>query len=443
MTTRECFAVLAVYASSLTLVIALFRRGIATWGLNFHALFTLVYLLVFYAGFPLSCLLQFCFDTPVPPPRYQIYALLVATAFYVLYALVYRWRSLKQDRRRVTLVLTAEEARLTGLLLALLSLIGLGVFLFFNGLLLFKLDSYSQIFSRRYVSLYALKRFFYFFLPGMAILYFLKRDRKAWLFFLAATVVFGLMTYVAIGGTRANLLLALVMFLFIGLIDQYLRPRTLLVASFFGVALMFALAIGRYHNLAFSGTEGLRAFLYMTRDTFSPWENVALILERHDSIEVQGFMPILRDFYVFIPKWLWPGRPDQIINTAVYFTQEVLHRKGALVISPTLVGSLLIMGGALAIPLGALVVGLLIAWPDRLYAAAREATERGTAALLLSYCLGTVFNVIILVREGVDSFVSRMVFFSAIFALCLLLAKGFCRVLNRWGGATRRSHDIP
>ncbi|SQI29365.1 putative common antigen polymerase [Serratia plymuthica] len=53
----------------------------------------------------------------------------------------------------------------------------------------------------------------------------------------------------------------------------------------------------------------------------------------------------MRDFYVFIPAWLWPGRPDTVLNTANYFTWEVLDNHSGLAISPTLIGSLVVMGG--------------------------------------------------------------------------------------------------
>jgi antigen polymerase len=45
------------------------------------------------------------------------------------------------------------------------------------------------------------------------------------------------------------------------------------------------------------------------------------------------------------------------------------------------------------------------------------------AAILQGFCFGAVFNIIVLAREGVDSFVSRVVFFCLIFGTCLLMAK--------------------
>lgn len=151
-------------------------------------------------------------------------------------------------------------------------------------------------------------------------------------------------------------------------------------------------------------------FLYLTRDTFSPWENLALLLQNYHNIDFQGLAPIVRDFYVFIPTWLWPGRPSIVLNSANYFT-EVLNNHSGLAISPTLIGSLVVMGGALFIPLGAIVVGLIIKWFDWLYELGNREPNRYKAAILHSFCFGAIFNMIVLAREGLDSFVSRVVFF--------------------------------
>ncbi|WP_348225916.1 WzyE family oligosaccharide polymerase, partial [Salmonella enterica] len=63
-----------------------------------------------------------------------------------------------------------------------------------NGFLLFRLHPYRQIFYRE-VSGVALKRFFYFFIAAMLVVYFVRQDSKAWLLLLVSTVAFGLLTY--------------------------------------------------------------------------------------------------------------------------------------------------------------------------------------------------------------------------------------------------------
>lgn len=239
---------------------------------------------------------------------------------------------------------------------------------------------------------------------------------------MCATVGFGVLTYIIVGGTRANIIIAFALFLFIGIVRGWITLWMLVTAGVMSIVGMFWLALKRY-GLDVSGAEAFYTFLYLTRDTFSPWENLALLIDNYDKIEFQGLAPIIRDFYVFIPSWVWPERPDVVLNSANYFTWEVLNYHAGLAISPTLIGSLVVMGGVVFIPLGAIVVGLIIKWFDWLYQQGLNESNRYKSAILQAFCFGAIFNMIVLAREGVDSFVSRVVFFCLVFGLCLVVAK--------------------
>ncbi len=104
----------------------------------------------------------------------------------------------------------------------------------------------------------------------MLVVYFLRRDSKAWLFFLVSTVAFGLLTYMIVGGTRANIIIAFAIFLFIGIIHGWISLWMLAAAGVLGIVGMFWLALKRY-GMNVSGDEAFYTFLYLTRDTFSPW----------------------------------------------------------------------------------------------------------------------------------------------------------------------------
>ncbi|SNY78269.1 ECA oligosaccharide polymerase [Enterobacter sp. CC120223-11] len=411
---------------------------------NFNVFFSLLFLLTFFFGFPLSMTLVFRFDVGIAPPEILLQAQLSAACFYAMYYVAYKTRlraARSEVERRPLFTMNRVETHLTGCLLALIALVSVGIFFMHNGFLLFKLHSYSQIFSSE-VSGVALKRFFYFFIPAMLVVYFLRQDSKAWLFFLVSTVAFGLLTYVIVGGTRANIIIAFAIFLFIGIIRGWISLWMLVAAGVLGIVGMFWLALKRY-GLNVSGDEAFYTFLYLTRDTFSPWENLALLLQNYDKIDFQGLAPIVRDFYVFIPTWLWPDRPGVVLNTANYFTWEVLNNHSGLAISPTLIGSLLVMGGGWFIPLGAVVVGLIIKWFDWLYLLGNRETNRYKAAILHSFCFGAIFNMIVLAREGLDSFVSRVVFFLVIFGLCLLVAKLLYWLLDSAGLIHKRARSQP
>lgn len=423
MTLVELGGLALVYFISLSFILLLTYQEFRRVRFNFNVFFSLLYLLTFYFGFPLTCLLVFQFDVAVVPVDALLHALLAATSFYAIYYVTYKVRLKKTTHSpsKPLFTMNRVETNLTWILLALVAFVTVGIFFLQNGFLLFKLKAYNQIFSSQ-VSGVALKRFFYFFIPAMLVVYFLKPTQQRWLFFLCATVGFGILTYIIVGGTRANIILAFALFLFIGIVRGWITLWMLIAAGVMSVVGMFWLALKRY-GLDVSGAEAFYTFLYLTRDTFSPWENLALLLNNYEKIDFQGLAPIIRDFYVFIPSWVWPERPDVVLNSANYFTWEVLNYHAGLAISPTLIGSLVVMGGVVFIPLGAIVVGLLIKWFDWLYQKGLNETNRYKSAILQAFCFGAIFNMIVLAREGVDSFVSRVVFFCLIFGLCLVIAK--------------------
>lgn len=112
----------------------------------------------------------------------------------------------------------------------------------------------------------------------MLVVYFLRQDSRAWLFFPVSTVAFGLLTYMIVGGTRANIIIAFAIFLFIGIIRGWISLWMLVAAGVLGIVGMFWLALKRY-GMSVSGDEAFYTFLYLTRDTFSPWENGAVAAE--------------------------------------------------------------------------------------------------------------------------------------------------------------------
>ncbi|KMJ45648.1 common antigen polymerase [Xenorhabdus khoisanae] len=435
MTLAQFGGLFVVYVSSLAFILTLTYQEFRRVRFNFNVFFSLLYLLTFYFGFPLTSMLVFQFDVQVVPVDSLLHAMLASGCFYAIYYVAYKTRLSYRTRKNnmepeTPLVVSVRkslfnmnrvETNLTWLLLAGIAVVTVGSFFMQNGFLLFKLQSYSQIFSSQ-VSGVALKRFFYFFIPAMLVVFFLNPTKIRWVCFLVGTVGFGILTYVIVGGTRANIIIAFALFLFIGIVRGWITLWMLFAAGILGIIGMFWLALKRY-GLDVSGAEAFYTFLYLTRDTFSPWENLALLLDNYSKIDFQGLAPIIRDFYVFIPSWLWPDRPNLVWNTANYFTWDVLNNHSGLAISPTLIGSLVVMGGVFFIPLGAIAVGLLIKWFDWIYEAGKQETNRYKAAILQAFCFGAIFNMIVLAREGVDSFVSRVVFFCIVFGLCLIAAK--------------------
>lgn len=411
------------YLCALLLILWLMFRSYRQRKFSVHLLFSLIYVVTFFFGYPFSLTLSLGFEVTLLPQSVLFFALCSALIGYLIYYAAYTFFMPQQavglGGDSAFQQTAKSEAKLTAGFLMMIALGAVGYFLFMNGLLLFKLEKYSQIFAGDLVTGAALKRFFYFFMPALLIFYFLNETKKRWFAFLIIGVAFGALTYLAVGGTRANIALAFALFFFIGIYRGSLSVVWLAVAGVFAVVAMFLLALARY-GLNVSGSEAFFTFLYLTRDTFSPWENFSLILSKE--IEYQGLMPIVRDFYVFIPKSLWAERPDQILNAANYFTWEILDNRSGLAISPTILGSFYIMGGFPMIALGMALVGILLRLFDRLLQRGEAGLRISQAALLKAYCFANIFNMIVLVREGADAFFSRLAFFSVIFGFCWVLA---------------------
>lgn len=147
---------------------------------NFNVFFSLLFLLTFFFGFPLTSILVFRFDVGVAPPEILLQALLSATCFYAVYYVTYktRLRAAKDTApRRPLFTMNRVETHLTWVMLMTIALVSVAIFFMHNGFLLFKLQSYSQIFSAE-VSGVALKRFFYFFIPAMLVVFSCVRTAK-------------------------------------------------------------------------------------------------------------------------------------------------------------------------------------------------------------------------------------------------------------------------
>ncbi|ATW44034.1 ECA oligosaccharide polymerase [Glaesserella parasuis] len=400
------------YVIAISVLVWIIQRDYRQQGFSFHLLFSGIYLITFFGGFPFSMTMAELFEYRLPAVSMLWNVLAIALGSYLIYYVSYLYIGRNKQIPRYA-VEVKSLANLTAWILMMIAILSLLGFMLLNqGLLLFKLEKYSHIFSAQ-VSGVALKRFFYFFLPALLIWFFLKPTKESWWLFLVAGMTFGVLSYLAVGGTRANLALAFVMFMLLGYLRRFLSFKWLVRAGLLTVIAMFLLALWRY-RLNVQGSEAFYTFLYLTRDTFSPWENVARIMEAE--IEFQGLMPIVRDFYVYIPQSLWEARPDIVWNTANYFTKSVLGNFSGLAMSPTLLGSFYIMGGMPMIAIGMAVVGGLIRIFDNFFAYGKN------SAVIQSYCLANLFNLIVLIREGIDAFISRFCFFSVVFVFAYIVA---------------------
>ena len=177
-----------------------------------------------FFGFPLTSILVFRFDVGVAPPEILLQALLSATCFYAVYYVTYktRLRAAKDTApRRPLFTMNRVETHLTWVMLMTIALVSVAIFFMHNG---FYCLSYSPIArfsppkspaSRSSVSSISSFRRCWWSFPASG--------QQSPAVLLVSTVAFGILTYMIVGGTRANIIIAFAIFLFIGIIRGWIR----------------------------------------------------------------------------------------------------------------------------------------------------------------------------------------------------------------------------
>ena len=92
MTLMQFTGLALVYFFSLLFVAFLTYQEFRRVRFNFNVFFSLLFLLTFYFGFPLTCVLVFRFEVQTVATEDLLYALLSATAFYAIYYVSYKTR---------------------------------------------------------------------------------------------------------------------------------------------------------------------------------------------------------------------------------------------------------------------------------------------------------------------------------------------------------------
>lgn len=85
MTLGQFGGLFVVYLISVIFILNLTWMEFRRVRFNFNVLFSLLYLLTFYFGFPFTCVLVFRFGVEVVPVQFLLQAMLSATAFYAIY----------------------------------------------------------------------------------------------------------------------------------------------------------------------------------------------------------------------------------------------------------------------------------------------------------------------------------------------------------------------
>lgn len=285
-------------------------------------------------------------------------------------------------------------------------------------------DSYSLRFSENLGKGY-LTLFFFYYIPAILLLFMLRPSRRRWLLFTLLIVCIGLFNFVAIGGARRGLFIGIFAMLLAGHMTGILR-LTLTKVVVGGIAMIAGLtmlALVRYGvNVSDFSSVERHHLAHLIIDSIAPIDSlVKAMLYIQETDAVQGIDLFLNQFVAVIPRTVWLDKPELILNSGNFFTQEVLrYPVEGLTISPTLLGALILAGGWGGVVAGMIATGFLLNWLNlqlinsnyvarvflvsnavSFFGLAREGLEVLIYKLLLDYILFVMFLLVGLVLAKV------------------------------------------
>ncbi|MNP01640.1 putative common antigen polymerase [compost metagenome] len=184
--------------------------------------------------------------------------------------------------------------------------------------------------------------------------------KKALILSAALVLAYGFLLFLTLGGARNYLIAAIIPVLIVAYSLRLISFKTLALLGALGIVMITALALVRYGDSIGSGSVALLA-LY-TRDTVFPVDSLTNILDK--SMRYVGFDYFFNQFYSIIPRFLWPGKPIFLDTISYFYTEQMLGYGKGLIMAPTGIGSLYIMGGWPAIFVGTLMVSLFFVCLD-------------------------------------------------------------------------------
>ncbi|EHN71533.1 WzyE family oligosaccharide polymerase [Aliivibrio fischeri] len=191
----------------------------------------------------------------------------------------------------------------------------------------------------------------YSYVPCILVLYSIFNSKSGLIVSFIFCIVFGLLYYIIIGGSRNLLGAGVFVLIYMAVIQKHISIKKVIVISGVGLVSLIGMEIYRYSNdisdvLDFFSSEGIKSLSFIF-ESFSPMFSVINISDaiKNNFIEPQGIKTFLNEFGILIPRFLWPDKPLNVFNNGYFYTSEVLKIDTNLTMSPTLLGSFIIMFG--------------------------------------------------------------------------------------------------
>lgn len=104
--------------------------------------------------------------------------------------------------------------------------------------------------------------------------------------------------------------------------------------------------------------SGSSVMISFALDSFSPIYAIKDIIEYIDKTgNIQYFSTFFNEFAIIVPRFLWESKPINFLNNGYFYTTYILNMDTQLTISPTIVGSFIIMFGTTWFWLWGLITG--------------------------------------------------------------------------------------
>lgn len=206
----------------------------------------------------------------------------------------------------------------------------------------------------------------YSYVPCILVLYSIYNTKAGLYLSLIFCISFGLLYYFVIGGSRNLLGAGVFVLVYMAVVQKHLSLKKVVVVSIFGFFSLVSMEVYRYSNnisdvvdYFSSGDFKNLSFIF---ESFSPMfavENISNAISTN-TVQPQWLKTFFNEFGILIPRFLWPDKPLNVFNNGYFYTSEILKINTNLTMSPTLLGSFIIMFGNVFYWVPGIITGFII-----------------------------------------------------------------------------------
>ncbi|MDW2175303.1 O-antigen polymerase [Vibrio sp. 1637] len=222
---------------------------------------------------------------------------------------------------------------------------------------------------------------------------------------LSIMIIFGSLVFLITGGSRniaAGGIVSLALYLL------YFKRISLKVFGTFSITMMIGvtlLAFFRYSN-SLSSSEASYLFFLYTLDSFSPINSLYQVIHKFEyssDFVLVFFDNFFTQFYTFIPRAIWADKPILLMTNGKFITTEVLGLNGRFIVSPSVIGTAVVMLGYFYFFIG-VFVGIVLRIND-LFISSSSPLFKVIGFILLP-------SVFLLSRENLEFYIYKVIMIS-------------------------------